>query len=59
MLHFLFDGVESLGTKTFLDYFPEYKCADGTINRKRSVMGKAYETRPWDLNGEFISAQPR
>ncbi|THU44558.1 hypothetical protein C4D60_Mb02t08640 [Musa balbisiana] len=51
---FLFDGVDSLGAKTFLDYFPEYKCDSGTINQKRSVMGKSYETRPWDLNGEFV-----
>ncbi|RWW23401.1 hypothetical protein GW17_00012348, partial [Ensete ventricosum] len=51
---FLFDGVDSLGAKTFLDYFPEYKCDSGTINQKRSVMGKSYEMRPWDLNGEFV-----
>ncbi|XP_064994606.1 phytochromobilin:ferredoxin oxidoreductase, chloroplastic-like isoform X1 [Musa acuminata AAA Group] len=55
---FLFDGVDSLGAKTFLDYFPEYKCDSGTINQKRSVMGKSYETRPWDLNGEFVDGRP-
>ncbi|WOL12474.1 phytochromobilin:ferredoxin oxidoreductase, chloroplastic [Canna indica] len=51
---FLFSGVDTLGEKTFLDYFPEYKCDDGTVNQKRSMMGKSYEMRPWDLNGEFI-----
>lgn len=55
---FLFHGVGSLGTKTFLDYFPEYKYADGTVNQKRSMMGKSYEARPWDMNGEFIGNGP-
>ncbi|XP_072985407.1 phytochromobilin:ferredoxin oxidoreductase, chloroplastic [Typha latifolia] len=52
--HFLFEGVNTLGAKTFLDYFPEYRCEDGAINHKRSVIGKSYETRPWDAEGEFI-----
>ncbi|GJN16745.1 hypothetical protein PR202_gb03766 [Eleusine coracana subsp. coracana] len=51
---FLFEGVNSLGTKSFLDYFPEYAQADGTVNKKRSMMGKSFETRPWDAHGEFI-----
>ncbi|KAK3419611.1 hypothetical protein EUGRSUZ_G00241 [Eucalyptus grandis] len=29
---FLFDGVDSLGSKTFLDYFPEYPCQEGRVN---------------------------
>ncbi|XP_010924237.1 phytochromobilin:ferredoxin oxidoreductase, chloroplastic isoform X1 [Elaeis guineensis] len=52
--HFLFEGVDTLGTRTFLDYFPEYRCKDGSINQKRSIIGKSYETRPWDARGEFI-----
>ncbi|PKU83220.1 phytochromobilin:ferredoxin oxidoreductase, chloroplastic [Dendrobium catenatum] len=55
--HFLFEGVDSLGTKTFLDYFPEYHCVDGSINQKRSIIGKAYKTRPWDAGGEFIGSK--
>ncbi|KAL0923102.1 hypothetical protein M5K25_007147 [Dendrobium thyrsiflorum] len=55
--HFLFEGVDSLGTKTFLDYFPEYHCEDGSINHKRSIIGKAYKTRPWDAGGEFIGSK--
>jgi phytochromobilin:ferredoxin oxidoreductase len=51
---FLFDGVDSLGSKTFLDYFPEYRLENGTVNNKRSMMGKSYETRPWNSQGEFI-----
>ncbi|KAL6853895.1 hypothetical protein ACP4OV_019924 [Aristida adscensionis] len=50
---FLFEGVESLGTKSFLDYFPEY-ALDGRINKKRSMIGKSFETRPWNARGEFI-----
>lgn len=53
---FLFNGVDELGTKTFLDYFPEYRLEDGTINEKRSVMGKSFENRPWDSRGEFIGS---
>ncbi|KAL3828225.1 hypothetical protein ACJIZ3_017027 [Penstemon smallii] len=51
---FLFNGVDDLGSKTFTDYFPEYKCDDGTINQKRSMIGKSFESRPWDQRGEFI-----
>ncbi|XP_059625029.1 phytochromobilin:ferredoxin oxidoreductase, chloroplastic [Cornus florida] len=52
--NFLFDGIDKLGSKTFLDYFPEYQCEDGTIVVKRSVIGKSFENRPWDSSGEFI-----
>jgi phytochromobilin:ferredoxin oxidoreductase len=52
---FLFEGVSSLGSKSFLDYFPDYARDDGTVNRKRSMMGKSFETRPWDANGNFIA----
>ncbi|XP_020275532.1 phytochromobilin:ferredoxin oxidoreductase, chloroplastic isoform X2 [Asparagus officinalis] len=55
---FLFEGVDSLGVKSFLDYFPEYRCDDGTINQKRSVIGKSYGVRPWNDNGEFIGNEP-
>ncbi|KAJ6812099.1 phytochromobilin:ferredoxin oxidoreductase, chloroplastic isoform X2 [Iris pallida] len=55
---FLFEGVDTLGDESFLDYFPEYRCEDGTINKKRSMMGKSYEVRPWDANGEFIGNEP-
>nr|CAD1828344.1 unnamed protein product [Ananas comosus var. bracteatus] len=51
--NFLFEGVDTLGTNTFLDYFPEYRCEDGGVNQKRSMIGKSYETRPWDAKGEF------
>eukprot|EP00252_Welwitschia_mirabilis_P005688 TRINITY_DN1621_c0_g1_i1.p1 TRINITY_DN1621_c0_g1~~TRINITY_DN1621_c0_g1_i1.p1 ORF type:complete len:193 (-),score=30.68 TRINITY_DN1621_c0_g1_i1:221-799(-) len=51
---FLFNGVLTIGSRTFLDYFPEYKCADGSINKKRSVVGKSFPTRPWDRRGRFI-----
>lgn len=54
VMEFLFEGVNSLGTKSFLDYFPEYARDDGTINKKRSMIGKSFETRPWDAKGEFI-----
>ncbi|XP_052201759.1 phytochromobilin:ferredoxin oxidoreductase, chloroplastic isoform X2 [Diospyros lotus] len=53
--NFLFNGIDELGSKTFLDYFPEYQCEDGTINEKRSIIGKSFEHRPWDSSGEFIS----
>ncbi|KAI8526114.1 hypothetical protein RHMOL_Rhmol13G0284000 [Rhododendron molle] len=52
--NFLFDGIDELGSKTFLDYFPEYKCEDGTVNEKRSIIGKSFEHRPWDAAGEFV-----
>ncbi|XP_034689062.1 phytochromobilin:ferredoxin oxidoreductase, chloroplastic [Vitis riparia] len=55
---FLFNGVDELGTKTFLDYFPEYCCENGTINDKRSIIGKSFESRPWDTSGEFIGSLP-
>ncbi|KAJ1287053.1 hypothetical protein BS78_03G401200 [Paspalum vaginatum] len=51
---FLFEGVGALGTKSFLDYFPEYTRDDGTVNKKRSMVGKSFETRPWDARGEFV-----
>ncbi|CAH9059210.1 unnamed protein product [Cuscuta epithymum] len=51
---FLFNGVDELSSKTFIDYFPEYKCDDGTVNQKRSMIGKSFESRPWDARGEFI-----
>ncbi|KAJ0249534.1 Phytochromobilin:ferredoxin oxidoreductase [Hirschfeldia incana] len=51
---FLFNGVNEMGTKTFIDYFPEYQTEDGTVNDKRSIIGKSFETRPWDSNGLFI-----
>ncbi|KAL7084610.1 hypothetical protein ACP275_14G232900 [Erythranthe tilingii] len=51
---FLFNGVDELGTKTFTDYFQEYKCDDGTVNKKRSMIGKSFESRPWNTRGEFI-----
>lgn len=52
--NFLFNGVEELGSKTFLDYFPEYRCDDGSISEKRSMIGKSFENRPWDSRGDFI-----
>ncbi|XP_037415839.1 phytochromobilin:ferredoxin oxidoreductase, chloroplastic-like [Triticum dicoccoides] len=54
---FLFEGVHSLGTKSFLDYFREYACDDGTVNKKRSMIGKSFEDRPWDATGEFIGGK--
>lgn len=56
MRNFLFHGVKELGSNTFLDYFPEYKSEDGTINLKRSMVGKSYENRPWDGKGDFIGS---
>lgn len=50
---FLFNGVNTLGTKTFLDYFPEYRGVDGSIIKQRSVVGKAYAERPWNKDGTF------
>ncbi|KAJ4845978.1 hypothetical protein Tsubulata_000787 [Turnera subulata] len=52
--NFLFYGLDELGSKRFLDYFPEYQCEGGTINQKRSMVGKSFESRPWDAKGEFI-----
>ena len=54
MREFLFEGVGSLGTKSFLEYFPEYAQQDGTVNRKRSMAGKSFGTRPWDAYGRFV-----
>ncbi|KAF8035432.1 hypothetical protein BT93_C1456 [Corymbia citriodora subsp. variegata] len=51
---FLFDGVDPLGSKTFLDYFPEYRCEEGRVNEKRSMIGKSFATRPWNRKEEFI-----
>ena len=51
---FLFSGVDELASKNFLDYFPEYMLENGTVNEKRSVIGKSFENRPWDNRGEFI-----
>ncbi|XP_071926849.1 phytochromobilin:ferredoxin oxidoreductase, chloroplastic-like isoform X6 [Coffea arabica] len=51
---FLFNGVQELGSKTFLDYFPEYRSDSGTINEKRSMIGKSFENRPWDTEGNFL-----
>ncbi|KAJ4724384.1 phytochromobilin:ferredoxin oxidoreductase, chloroplastic-like [Melia azedarach] len=51
---FLFNGVDELGSKKFLDYFPEYCCEDGTVSEKRSIIGKSFENRPWDSRGEFV-----
>ncbi|KAF3454157.1 hypothetical protein FNV43_RR04604 [Rhamnella rubrinervis] len=50
----VFNGIDELGSKSSLDYFPEYRCEDGTTNEKRSMVGKSFESRPWDTNGEFI-----
>ncbi|KAL9269055.1 Phytochromobilin:ferredoxin oxidoreductase, chloroplastic-like protein [Drosera capensis] len=52
--NFLFKGVDELGSKTFLDYFPEYRLVDGTVNEKRSIIGKSFERRPWSQTGDFI-----
>lgn len=50
---FLFNGVNTLGEKEFLDYFPEYRGADGGILKQRSMVGKAFEERPWNKEGLF------
>eukprot|EP00850_Spirogloea_muscicola_P021894 SM000266S09839 [mRNA] locus=s266:38098:40174:- [translate_table: standard] len=52
--NFLFDGLQSMGTKSFLDYFPDYQEADGSITKRRSVAGKRYSTRPWDYHGRLL-----
>ncbi|KAF6171627.1 hypothetical protein GIB67_030393, partial [Kingdonia uniflora] len=36
------------------EHVKEYRCEDGTINEKRSMNGKSFETRPWDTGGEFV-----
>ncbi|OIW16422.1 hypothetical protein TanjilG_19138 [Lupinus angustifolius] len=50
--NFLFNGVDELGSKKFSDYFPQYCCEDE--NKKRNTIGKSFESRPWDANGEFL-----
>jgi phytochromobilin:ferredoxin oxidoreductase len=50
---FMFNGVNTLGTKGFLDYFPEYNMSDGSISKQRSVLGRSYAQRPWDSSGHF------
>eukprot|EP00898_Chlorokybus_atmophyticus_P006967 jgi/Chlat1/7271/Chrsp58S06876 len=35
---FLFSGVDTLSTKTFLDHFPEFATGDGQISRQRSMQ---------------------
>ncbi|CAK7331160.1 unnamed protein product [Dovyalis caffra] len=52
--NFLFNGLDDLGSKGFLDYFPEYRCEDGSINEKRSILGRSFEDRPWNARGEFV-----
>ncbi|XP_050236919.1 phytochromobilin:ferredoxin oxidoreductase, chloroplastic isoform X2 [Mercurialis annua] len=52
--NFLFNGLNELGSKGFLDYFPEYRCENGNVNENRSIIGKSYENRPWNANGEFV-----
>lgn len=52
--NFLFSGINELASKTFLDYFPEYSCEGGAINEKRSILGKSFESRPWNSSGEFV-----
>ncbi|KAF3453159.1 hypothetical protein FNV43_RR03596 [Rhamnella rubrinervis] len=50
--NFLFNGIDKLGSKSFLDYFPEYRCEDGTVNGKRSMVGKSLESRPFGIPTE-------
>ncbi|XP_030506507.2 phytochromobilin:ferredoxin oxidoreductase, chloroplastic [Cannabis sativa] len=52
--NFLFHGIDELGSKSFLDYFPDYRSEDGTVIEKRSIIGKSFENRPWDARGEFV-----
>ena len=42
MRNFLFNGIDELGSKSFLDYFPEYRCEDGTVNERRSMVSKSF-----------------
>ncbi|KAL2972740.1 hypothetical protein AAZX31_14G009000 [Glycine max] len=51
---FLFNGVDELGSKTFNDYFPQYCCQEGNLNKKGNIIGKSFENRPWNARGEFI-----
>ncbi|KAG6554394.1 hypothetical protein Mapa_004311 [Marchantia paleacea] len=50
---YLFHGLKTLGTKNFLDYFPEYRTEDDTISKQRSMVGKSFSTRPWDEHGNL------
>ncbi|OAE31664.1 hypothetical protein AXG93_3384s1380 [Marchantia polymorpha subsp. ruderalis] len=50
---YLFHGLKTLGTKSFLDYFPEYRTEDDTVSKQRSMVGKSFSTRPWDEHGNF------
>jgi phytochromobilin:ferredoxin oxidoreductase len=54
MEHFLFAGLDNLGSKTFLDYFPQFRDANGSVCKQRSKVGKSYPVRPWDKDGNFI-----
>ncbi|PON97650.1 Ferredoxin-dependent bilin reductase [Trema orientale] len=54
--NFLFHGINELGSKSFLDYFPDYRSDDGTVIERRSMIGKSFENRPWDARGEFIGS---
>uniref|UniRef100_A0A0R0GEQ8 Uncharacterized protein n=1 Tax=Glycine max TaxID=3847 RepID=A0A0R0GEQ8_SOYBN len=53
---FLFNGVDELGSKTFNDYFPQYCCQEGNLNKKGNIIGKSFENRPWNARGEFIGS---
>jgi phytochromobilin:ferredoxin oxidoreductase len=55
MEHFLFAGLDNLGSKTFLDYFPQFRDADGSVSKQRSKVGKSHLVRPWDKDGNFIT----
>ncbi|KAF3454151.1 hypothetical protein FNV43_RR04598 [Rhamnella rubrinervis] len=50
--NFLFNGIDELGKQSFLNYFPEYCCEDGTVNEKRSMVGKSFESRPFGIPTE-------
>lgn len=52
--NFLFNGLDYLGSKSFLDYFPEYEDGHGGICKKRSMMGKSFASRPWDKDGNLL-----
>ncbi|GBG79388.1 hypothetical protein CBR_g29537 [Chara braunii] len=52
--NFLFRCEEGQGRKTFLEYFPQYATASGEVASRRSMIGKAYPTRPWDRHGRWI-----
>ncbi|KAL3677947.1 hypothetical protein R1sor_020903 [Riccia sorocarpa] len=50
---YLFQGLKTLGAKSFLDYFPQYRTENNNISRHRSMVGKSFSTRPWDEHGNF------